>query len=64
MKYFLETPYEKDGFYNYPVMAQDEDLDIDEREVYRIGTISVREGCAVGDVIDAAVKAFEADHDF
>jgi len=59
MKVYLEVPYMENGYENFPVMAEDEDIDSEDQVPIRIGTISIAFGVAHETVINAINKHFE-----
>jgi len=59
-KTFLATEYEDNGFIHFPVMAYDPNEPITEQEPTRQGTVSVRVGVPIGEIIDALTEAFGA----
>jgi len=59
-KTILEVPYRENGMNHFLVMAYDDDADIDERVLNRVGTISFYDGVSIGQILDAADRHFKA----
>lgn len=58
IKFYVESPYDENNQQGFQIMAMDEDDDIDDREIQRVGTLKIVNGVAPSDVIEAIVNHF------
>lgn len=63
MKVQVEVSYYEDGMTHYPVVAYDENDDIDNRIITRIGTLSVIDGISIGTVLDALNEQWPVEYE-